>query len=264
MGTARRLAEPPSSLPTLPAVAARIVALFASPDYRIADVVQALEHDPPVTSRVLKLANSAYYGFARRVDRLEQAVVLLGGVTVQALALATGVLDLWRDAPPESVRGLWIHAYLTAEGSRYLARRRPDDAGLHPDALFLAGLLHDVGKIWFLAQAPEEYAELLARVGGPELRGEEAGRFGEHHGAAGETLLSAWGFPPSTTALVGFHHGPPLRADLRQAQALLGAANAAAGGTPADTEVPQALMEDVASHLEARRGAAEAFVDALV
>ncbi|GAB6063273.1 HDOD domain-containing protein [Deferrisoma palaeochoriense] len=253
----------PKALPTLPAVAARIVALFASPEFEIADVVGTLEHDPPVSARVLRLANSAYYGFPGRVDRLDRAVVLLGATTVQALALATAVMDLWKDPPPASVRALWVHSYLAAEGCRFLGRRHPV-TGFEPDALFVAGLVHDLGKFWFLSEAAEAYASELAERSGPELRAAEEERFGEDHAAAGRALLEAWNFPPGTAALAGFHHGPALRAELRPAQSVVAAANRAAGGSPEPSDLPPALEEDLARHLDARRGAAEAFVEALV
>ncbi len=263
IGAPRPARDLPTALPTLPAVAARIVALFASPEFEIAEVVRTLEHDPPVSARVLRLANSAYYGFAGRVDRLDRAVVLLGATTVQALALATAVIDLWRDAPPASVRALWAHSYLAAEGCRFLGRRLPD-AGWAADALFMAGLVHDLGKFWFLSEAPEAYADDLAEHAGPDLRAVEEERFGEDHAAAGRALLEAWRFPPGIAALAGFHHGPALRADLRPAQGVLAAANRAAGGSPEPADLPPALQDDLARHLEARRGAAEAFVEALV
>ncbi len=261
--TARLDANAP--LPTLPAVVARVLALFAAEDYRTEDVVRVLEHDAPISSRVLRLANSAYYGFPGRVDRLQRAVVLLGAATVQGLALATAVLDLWDGDPPEPVREIWVHAYLTAEGSRLLRRRIPDAlCPVHPDTLFLAGLFHDLGKIWFLASDPEGYPGLLD-PGRGDLRAHEAAAYGWDHAEAGGRLLETWGLPASIVALVRFHHEGELRAELRAGLDILRCAHAAVlGGEPVLPEgLPPSLAADLRAHIEAMRPEAEAFYQAL-
>ncbi len=267
MRAGARIPHPDRSLPTLPVVVARLVALFATQDYRIEDVVRVLEHDPPISSRVLRLANSAYYGLPRRVDRLHRAVTLLGSATVQALCLASAVLEVWGNAPPEAVRELWTHAYLTGEGARFLARRTPPaSGGVHPDALFVAGLFHDLGKIGFLDADPEGYLKILSEAqDGGDLRDGERALYGWDHAEAGAALLDHWNLPGPIVALVRHHHEGDLRAELRGSLDLLRWAHAVVRGTEPPLEAPfgASLVDDLKAFLEKQKPQAEAFYNAL-
>ncbi len=264
MGLPLGTAEP--ILPTLPAVVARVVAVYASEDHTPARVVAVLETDPPIASRVLRLANSPYYGFGGRVETLSRATVLLGAAAVQAVALGVGLLRAWGGgAVPGAVEGVWVHSYLCALGCRYLGRRLPRGNGLgSPDALFLAGLLHDVGKIWFLTRDPAGYAGALGEAAGAPLRLAEGQRFGQDHAAAGGELATAWGLPARLIALIRHHHGPALRAELAADARVLAAANGAAGGEgELAPELPEGLAADLAAELLHRRPEAEGFFRAI-
>lgn len=278
-GTGRRHPVSPSlpapeveNLPTLPVVVARLVHLYASEDYSVEEIVTVLEADPPVSGRLLRLANSAYYGFPGDVDTLRRAVVLLGGVTVQGLVLGTTVFRRWsRHAAPAAVREIWVHAYLCGLGCRYLARRLPPHPHLPlPDTLFLAGLFHDVGKIYFLAKEPDEYGVLLETAQGVDLRIEERAKYGQDHAEMGGRLLESWGFPQPVVRAVEYHHGDGLRAELRPAwritrgvHRLLATSEGEEEPAPADGPLPEALMNDLKTHLEASRAGAEAFYEAI-
>lgn len=258
------------TLPTLPIVVARLMHLYASEDYGMQEIVSQLETDPSVSGRLLRLANSAYYGVPREVDTLHRAVVLLGGVIVQGLALGMTVFHRWNlSAAPEMVREIWVHSYLCASGCRYVACRLPSRCyPLRADTFFLAGLFHDVGKIIFLASAPGVYGEILEHVQGEELRREEREGFGKDHAEIGGELLGAWGFPENILCAVSFHHRSDLRADLLPAWRVTRAVHRILAGDKeqvdlGDRALPDALMEDLARHLEAARPKAEAFYEAI-
>lgn len=257
-------------LPTLPVVVTRLLRLYASEEYSIDEVACALETDPSMSGRVLRLANSAYYGFSGEVERLHHALVLLGGVTVQSVALATTVLRRWaRGAPPVHVREIWIHAYLCGSGCRYLGSRLPtaDDLPL-PDAFFLVGLFHDIGKILFLAQAPDSYAGLLESLAGEELRRAEEEHFHGDHAVTGGDLLAAWRLPVRVSSLVRHHHAGELRAELQRPLEVLRGVHRLlreddSGGRFPGHTLSDALRSDVRDHLERARPGAKAFYEAI-
>jgi HD-like signal output (HDOD) protein len=265
-----RLGGEVGHLPTLPIVGARLLQFYSSEDYSVDEVVAALESDPPISGRVLRLANSAYYGFSRQVERLHHGVVLLGGVTVQSIALSATVLRKWaRNAPPGTVREIWVHACLCGAGCRYLGCRLPASPDLpSPDALYMIGLFHDVGKIFYLARAPDSYVGLLENLSGVELRAAERDQFGQDHAEMSGDLLEAWGLPSRMVNVVRHHHCGELRAELRPALEVIRCIHGLldeeeAGGVPASDAVPEALRGDVLAHLERERPGAEAFYEAI-
>ena len=268
MGSAAGTPVTDAPLPALDVTVSRLLALYARDDHTAAAVISLLETDPAITGRLLRLANSAYYGFDSRVNTLQRAVVLLGAVTVQAVALGVNLLAAWgqRQLPP-AVAAIWIDAYLCAKGCRHLGQRlsaHPHRSA--PDTLFLTGLLHDIGRIWFLAQSPREYATLLEEIDTPAaLASREVELFGWDHAAAGGALLEAWQLPASITATVRHQHSDQLRAELRPDWAVLTAAAAACRGepVPADSDIPPGLLGDLENQLERDRPEAEAFYAAI-
>ena len=259
----------PVHLPTLPAVASRILALFGEDGYSTAELVRILEGDPATVSRLLRLANSAYYGFERQVSSVERAVLMVGEVTVQAISLAATLLEAWKGRTlPRQAEDIWVHGYLCGLGCRYLAERLPATAWRsRGDALFLTGLLHDLGKLLYLAHAPQGYVEdLEAAASREDLLARERERFGRNHAELGGDALEEWRFPPRMAAAVRFHHAGGLRAELRPDWEVLTTVDDLLRGlppAPSESDIPAQLLTDLCDFLDKCRDEAQAFYRAV-
>src|SRR5215510_3759711 len=131
------------NLPTIPAVLSRIITLVEGEMTNARHLVDVIERDQALTGKILRLANSAFFGQSRRVATIPRAVMLLGFSTVRNLALGVKVWDtIAPGIPAERLRALWAHAVMVAVGSKVLTAKL--GAG-DPDEAFTAGLLHDVG-----------------------------------------------------------------------------------------------------------------------
>lgn len=196
-------------LVTLPDVYLRINRLVEDPNSSSADIARAIGQDPSFTVRLLRVANSALYGFSASVDTVAKAVTIIGTSQIRNLALSMSVARSFAGLPNElvSMDNFWRHSLLCALAARHLATeaRRCD-----PDALFTAGLLHDIGELVIFNRLPEQAREALERVldSQDELPIFEA----EHevmsfdHAAVGRELARQWKLPTLLEECIAYHH----------------------------------------------------------
>ena len=134
-------------LPTLPLVAVRVMEIINDPHSSASDLAEVISSDPAMTAKVLRLVNSAYYGFPNPITTITHAVAIMGFNTLRSLVLSVATFDLFSKKKPDQffqLEELWMHSIGTAVGSKLLAKR----LGLpNFEELFIAGLLHDVGKV---------------------------------------------------------------------------------------------------------------------
>jgi HD-like signal output (HDOD) protein len=177
------------------------------------DVANVIREDTALTARLLKVVNSAFFAFPRRIDTVSQAVTVVGTSQVRDLALATSVLTLFQDLPPDLVDmdGFWRHSLACGVAARVLAGLRRES---NVERFFVAGILHDVGKLVVYARIPEKAQEVFRVAREEEILLHEAEHrvLGFDHAQVGEALLSQWNMPPSLRESVHFHH-QPRRAD---------------------------------------------------
>jgi HD-like signal output (HDOD) protein len=144
----RKIAESVIGLPTLPTVVSRLIELVDSPRTSAALLARLISADQALTAKVLKLANSAYYGFPREISTVNMAIVVLGFNAVKEMGLSISVFDVFKktaSSPLFDVAQFWEHSVGCGVAARMLARNyRPAIAG----EAFVAGLLHDVGKVF--------------------------------------------------------------------------------------------------------------------
>lgn len=256
-------------MPTLPAVVARLISTLSNENYTIHEITTLIESDPSLAGRIVRLANSAYYGFQGQIDAVTRALVLVGSATVQAVALGSSVLKAWSNSTiPPQVEELWRRSFLCASGCRHLALRLPENENrASPDGLFLLGLLHDIGKIFFLAQEPTAYAKILESAGSIEnLCALENNFFGEDHAEAGSELLKTWNLPAWMAAVVKLHHKGTPRAELIENWRILKTVNAAiteGDSTAAEHNIPSKLIADMLQHIEVKKDEAKAFYSSI-
>ena len=197
-------------LPALPAAVLRVMELTDDPNAGLADVARALASDQALAVRVLKLANSAFYGASRRVSTVSEAVVILGMRTTRNLAMATSCQDLLeREVSGYALdRGaLWRHSLACGAAAQALAKR----AGYRGlEEAFVAGLLHDVGKVVLNACLKDQFTLVLRRAWGGGIPYAEAEReiLGFDHAEAGARLLERWNLPDGLVSAVRHHHAP--------------------------------------------------------
>ena len=175
----------------------------------LSTIGDAIQKDPDLTARLLRLANSPFFGFASRLSTVAEAVSLLGIQQIQDMIVASSVLEQFKGVPDQFVNkdSFWRHSLAVGIAARLIAmeRRLPK-----PDKFFVAGLLHDVGRLVLLSQAAE-WAQAVFELYGRErilLRDAEKQVLGYDHQQIAAELLQSWSYPPVLVQAVAFHHSP--------------------------------------------------------
>ena len=204
-----RLQERIWSLPTFPGAVAELYEVSADPKATASDVERIVKRDPALTTNVLRIANSARFGLSRRVTGVGHAITLLGRRLVGNLAVAsacTAIVPRRLPAYDLSARDFFRHSVATGVLAPHLARQVGIDA---PDFTFLAGLLHDLGKLAITAYLAEEPALVQALAGQRlETRAAERTALGTDHAEVAALLARQWHLPEVVAVVAEKHHDP--------------------------------------------------------
>jgi putative nucleotidyltransferase with HDIG domain len=234
-------------LPSLPEIFVEITNVLGDPRSSAVHVANVISKDTSLSARLLKIVNSAFYGFPSKIDTISRAVMIVGSKQLSTLALGTSVIHIFRDIPPELVdmKSFWKHSIACGIGARMLASYKNM---AHTERLFVAGLLHDIGRILIYKHFPREgRATLLkARKAGWLLHSAERETLGFDHAQIGGTLLKKWMLPPTLEQAVGDHHHPAGSRYAVEASAVYLAdllVNALGIGTSGERYVPPLIPE---------------------
>lgn len=204
------------ALPSLPSLYTEVLKELESPQSSIQRVGKIIAQDMGMTAKILQLVNSAFFGLPRHIETPAQAVALLGLDTVKALVLGIGVFSRFESESRAGfdLEGLWRHSMTTAASARAVARLE-NLAREAADECFMAGLLHDVGKLLMVGNDPRGFLEVLEQAQGSETETWriEQRILGAGHDAVGAYLLGLWGLPNGIVEAVAYHHNPSAHPD---------------------------------------------------
>lgn len=201
--TLRSRVENISTIPTIPSVLKQLSTIIENPKISLNEISHFVSQDPALTTKILQMVNSALYGFPGRISSVNHAVMLLGLNVVKGLLLSVSVFEIMHKA----MIGLREHSIGVAIASKVLARMK----GLkEPEEVFVAGLLHDVGKVILTLSWPEEYDRTVkeAESSGIAIFDAERSRFSETHAAVAGWLAEKWHFPRKLCECIANHHRP--------------------------------------------------------
>jgi diguanylate cyclase (GGDEF)-like protein len=217
-----------NSLPSVPAVAIRIMELCNLDDVGTAEVATLLARDPALAAKVLKVANSAIYGIRSQITTLDRAIAIMGINTVLSLSLSFSLVKTLRRSGRAGFDHLtfWRRSVITAAASKVLGANAGSG---NRDEFFLAGLLQDIGMLVLNETFPDAYGRLIPRAGRKheKLVALERDAFGTDHGSVGAWLLESWNLPRNFSAAAAASHAdkinqPPETESLCKAVLLAG------------------------------------------
>ena len=235
-----------SNIPMLPEVAARVITLASSPDVTISHLAQLITKDQVLTTRLLSLANSAYYMSSIDVTTVPEAIMRMGAGAVRNLAVTLCVTSRMRD---RNVYG--AHGQLLVDhglGTAYVARLVADDAGADPDQAFLCGLLHDIGKMVIL----KWHYDHVKRTGQAMDATELAELLTRWHPQVASLAFRRWGLPSELDEPVLYHHDYTQATTARRMAAVIYLANRLSHryGFGCEPDATDPLSDPVTSELE--------------
>ena len=194
-------------LPALSPVVSRVLGLINDDDSTARQIAEFVQNDTALTLRILKVVNSAYYGFNHRISTVSQAVVLLGHDTIKSIVLSTNVIEMMVEntGTIADLKRLWERSLFSAVAGRKLARMLNYGA---PEEVFMACLLMDVGMLVQLRIHGDAYGEILSKDirHGEDILITESSQLDFSHEVMGEAVLRRWGLPEVLTRPVLYHH----------------------------------------------------------
>ncbi len=206
----QQLVQAVRDLPALPEVVVRVMRLAEDPRTDAQSIARVIATDQAMAARVLKLANSAFYGLPRRVSTLSEAVVILGFRTIKNLAIAASTFELLN----REVAGYWLqrgelwrHSLACAIGAQLIARRVRLPVS---EEAFVGGLLHDIGKVAINLFVREQFDQIMERALQDRIPFVEAEQavLGFNHAMAGGLIAEKWNLPPLLVSVIKYHHQP--------------------------------------------------------
>ena len=264
-------------LPTLPSVLRQILATTADPESSVIDLGRHIASDQSLSGALLKLVNSAAFGYHREIDNITTAIVILGFTEVRNLALAATAFRSFGGAKAgPDLTQLWRHSLATAMAAEHVAKLMR----LNRETTFVSGLLHDIGKVVLNALYPA-HARRACLIAGTEkisILEAEIEIFGMDHAHIGGLLGEHWDLPQSIVDAIRFHHANAAKAAEPQLAILAGLANTLSygaglgdscnGKNPSPTQdLGEILTEEqtaeVVKHLDEEREAIDEFLGVL-
>jgi putative nucleotidyltransferase with HDIG domain len=191
------------NLPTVPGIVAKIARMVENPETSAAEVGRLIAQDQVLSAKVLRMANSAFFGMSRKISSISQALVILGFEVVKGLVLTSSVFDMIQ----KSMAGLWEHSIGCAAASGAVATLLGrDDA----EEILVAGLLHDLGKVVLALNLPEEMRLVQEKVAAGNVLFYEAENevLDFDHAELGQWLAEHWNLPESLAEPMRLHHRP--------------------------------------------------------
>jgi HD-like signal output (HDOD) protein len=191
------------NLPTVPGIVAKISRMVENPETSAAEVGRLISQDQVLSAKVLRMANSAFFGMSRKISSISQALVILGFEVVKGLVLTSSVFDMIQ----KSMAGLWEHSIGCAAASGAVATiLGREDA----EEILVAGLLHDLGKVVLALNLPDEMRLVMNKVASGDILFYEAENqiLDFDHSELGQWLAEHWNLPESLAEPMRLHHRP--------------------------------------------------------
>ena len=219
--TVEEIVQDVSTIHSLPLFYSRLDEAINHPRSSITDIGKVISEDQGLTARILKLANSPLFGYFSKIETISQAVTIIGIQQVRDLAMALSVMDVFAGIPKEliNMEQFWRHSIATGLTARLLATSQRES---NLERFFVAGILHDVGRLIMFIKLPELCMEMLeeCKEHNRLLYHVEKERLGFDHAEIGGNLLRKWKIPPSVAEPTEYHHRPH-RAELYPREASL-------------------------------------------
>ena len=196
-------------LPTFPTTALEVMRLASDSETSAAELSRIVSRDPSLSARILRVANSPYYGFAKKISTIEWAIVALGFETLRETVLSLTLIDLFRGTAVKyfDPRKFWKHSIDTASAARSIAK---EIKNRHPGEAYASGLLHDIGILVLYRFFQDDFVEIQKLVDEdrmPRSHAEET-VIGTSHADIGAWLAEKWNFPTNFVEAIRFHHNP--------------------------------------------------------
>lgn len=206
------------NLPSLPMIYGQLNEITKKPNSSAKDIGRVISNDTSLSARLLRLVNSTFYGFPSTIDTLSRAVTIVGVKQLSTLALGISIVKVFDDIPSELIdmRSFWEHSIACGIAARIIAGFKKV---ANSERLFVAGLLHDIGRLLLYSYEPQLAQEtLVAAQNGPKPVYEaELDLMGFDHTDLGGTLLNQWNLPLSLENDIRFHHCPMAAKDPKEA-----------------------------------------------
>ena len=238
-----------------PDVCMRLFELIHSPKTGAKEISEVVSVDPNLTTRLLRMANSSFYNFSRKIDTVTRAVTVIGNAELYQLVLSISAVKTFNNIPNELVQmeTFWRHSVYTGLLARALAVRANV---LHPERLFVSGLMHDIGSLILYHQRPEAMRDILLLADGDEevLYQAELERFEFSHASVAGHMMKKWQLPDELAEAVAWHHEPERAEQARIETYILYLANHLVneseqgnfmGSPKADIQISQAMLEEI-------------------
>lgn len=206
---AQRAARKIDHLPTLPAILDRLIQTLDDPVASAMDIERIVDSDQAIASRLLAVANSAYYGLHNTVTTVSRAVVVLGINEVRSICMRAALAALLNPrqfTDPKAAQRIWLHSLTAQEAARMFSNK---SLSLGPEVAVTAALLHDLGWVVIMGYYQEDWLAIQRALEKDQLssaQAEEAVGFG--HQKAGRMLALQWDLPPALTEVISRHHDP--------------------------------------------------------
>ncbi len=198
-------------LVSLPDVCIRVNEMIDDPTCFAEDIGAVISQDTALSGKLLSMVNSAFYGFPGKIDTLSRAITVVGTKDLRDLAIMTSACSMFSGIPPDLVNmeTFWRYSIICGVSARAFAE---SCNVLHPERLFVMGVLHDIGRLLMLKECPVECRDVLLMSNAQEdlLPSAEQEVLGFTHCDVGALLAKRWGLPETIRSTIQYHHHPEM------------------------------------------------------